>query len=79
MKFHMTKTLRFWVECALDTDDAGYGEEDQVARVLQRFEAAGDAMRYVRADGKIGWKATPAMLTKLRDAERDAEEELDDD
>jgi hypothetical protein len=79
MTIHMNKTLRFWVECALETDGNGHGEEKQVAHVLQEFEEAGDAMRYVRADGKIGWKATPDMLTKLRDARRDAEDESDDD
>jgi hypothetical protein len=79
MEFRMNKTLRFWVECALDTKDDSHGEEDQVAGILQKFEEVGDAMRFVRVDGKIGWKATPAMLTKLRDAERDAEVELDGD
>jgi hypothetical protein len=33
-------------------------------------------MRYLRADGKIGWKAAPRMLARLADAERDAQEEL---
>jgi hypothetical protein len=35
-------------------------------------------MRYLRADGKISWKATPKMLDRLADAERDAKDELDE-
>jgi|SRR5580658_950496 hypothetical protein len=34
------------------------------------------AMRYVRADGKIGWKPTQWMLDRLADAERDAIDDL---
>jgi hypothetical protein len=33
-------------------------------------------MRYLRADGKIGWKATQEMVDRLADAERDARDEL---
>jgi hypothetical protein len=50
-----------------------------VAEVLSEFERAGDAMRYVRADGKIGWKATPQMLDRLADAEREAVEDAEQD
>jgi hypothetical protein len=35
------------------------------------------AMRYVRGDGKIGWKATSQMLDRLADAERDAIDDLE--
>jgi hypothetical protein len=35
-------------------------------------------MRYVRADGKIGWKATPQMHDGLDDCERDAEDDAGD-
>jgi hypothetical protein len=30
-------------------------------------------MRYLDKQGKIGWKASPRFLTKLADAERDAQ------
>jgi hypothetical protein len=33
-------------------------------------------MRYLRSDGKIGWKATPRMLQRFADAERDAIDDL---
>jgi hypothetical protein len=38
----------------------------------------GDAMRYLDANGKIGWKASPRFLTMLADAERDAQDDLED-
>jgi hypothetical protein len=34
-------------------------------------------MRYLRADGKIGWKPTQWMLDRLADAERDAIDDLE--
>jgi hypothetical protein len=36
-------------------------------------------MRYVRADGKIGWKPTQWMLDRLADAEREAIEDAEHD
>jgi hypothetical protein len=77
----MTKTLRFWVECTVDDLNEGdaVGITTQlIANILRDFEEAGDAMRYVRADGRIAWKATPQMLSRLADAERDADEDLAD-
>jgi hypothetical protein len=77
----MTKTLRFWVECTVDDLNEGdaVGMTTQlIANILRGFEEAGDAMRYVRADGRIAWKATPQMLSRLADAERDADEDLAD-
>jgi hypothetical protein len=35
-------------------------------------------MRYLDNQGKIAWKASPRFLTKLADAERDAQDELED-
>jgi len=81
MKLRLTKTLRFWVECALDdlNERDAVGKKTQpIAKILRDFEEAGDAMRYLRADGRIAWKATPEMLSRLADAEQDAEDELAD-
>jgi hypothetical protein len=58
---------------------AGKSKPALVAEVLSEFELAGDAMRYVRADGKIGWKLTPQMLDRLADAEREAVEDAEHD
>jgi hypothetical protein len=35
-------------------------------------------MRYLDKQGKIGWKASPRFLTMLADAERGAQDELED-
>ena len=35
-------------------------------------------MRYLNANGKIAWKASPRFLTMLADAERDARDDLAD-
>jgi hypothetical protein len=48
------------------------------AEVLVEFERAGEAMRYLDRHGRIAWKATPKMLERLADAERDAKDELDE-
>ena len=36
-------------------------------------------MRYVAAHGRIAWKATPNMMTKLADAEREVKDDLEDE
>jgi hypothetical protein len=36
----------------------------------------GDAMRYLNVEGKIAWKASPWMLSRLADAEREVETDL---
>jgi hypothetical protein len=54
-------------------------KQELIARALHEFERAGDAMRYLRADGKIGWKPTPWMIRRLADAEREAAEDAEHD
>jgi hypothetical protein len=49
-----------------------------IAQILRAFEEAGDAMRFLNADGRVSWKATPGMLSRLADAEREAEDDLVD-
>jgi hypothetical protein len=33
-------------------------------------------MRYLNANGRIAWKATPFMLQKLADAQREVEDDM---
>jgi uncharacterized Zn finger protein len=76
----MTKKLKFWVDVACERGKARASPKSRktlIAEVLSEFEEAGDAMRYLRADGKIAWKATPRMLDRLADAERDAIDDLE--
>jgi hypothetical protein len=80
MKLRMTRTLKFWVDVECEQRKAEMspkGRHALFSEVLHEFEQDGDAMRYVRADGKIGWKPTQWMLDRLADAERDAIDELD--
>jgi hypothetical protein len=81
MKLHMDEPLRFWVDVAYDDiklDHIDLTKRQLVAQILRQYERRGDAMRYLDANGKIGWKASPRFLTMLADAERDAREDLAD-
>jgi hypothetical protein len=80
MKSRMSKTLKFWVDVACEqrkTRTPSKSKRALVADVLLEFEEAGDAMRYLNSDGRIVWKATARMVSRLADAERDATDELD--
>ena len=44
-------------------------------RIFRKFEEAGEAMRHLNANGKIAWKATPAMLSRLADAEQEVRDD----
>jgi hypothetical protein len=81
MKTRMDKILRFWVDCEYDESrgNASGGNRAQlIANILREYEEAGDAMRYLNADGCVAWKATPEMLSKLADAEIEARDDLAD-
>jgi hypothetical protein len=80
MKLRMTKKLKFWVDVACDQRKSELSAKDKralIAEVLSVFEQAGDAMRYLRADGKLGWRPTQWMLDRLADAELDAVDDLE--
>ena len=82
MNLRMDKTLLFWVDVAyqdLKNDHANLTKRQLVAHILREYESRGDAMRYLNVKGKIVWKATPSFLNRIADAERDAQDELDDD
>jgi hypothetical protein len=81
MKFHMSKTLRFSVDVEYERikrDNAHRTKTQLISQILRRFEKAGDAMRYLDVKGRVAWKATSKMLTRLVNAEREAEDDLAD-
>jgi hypothetical protein len=81
MKLRMDKTLRFWVGVACDDiklDHIGLTKRQLVAQILRQYERRGDAMRCLDKQGNIAWKASPRFLTKLADAEREVQDDLDD-
>jgi hypothetical protein len=48
------------------------------AEILREYERHGDAMRYLDAKGQIAWKASPWMLSRLADAEREVQDDMED-
>jgi hypothetical protein len=81
MNLTMTKVLRFWVDVEYErikNRATGRPRTDLLAQILRKFEEAGEAMRYLNAKGEIAWKATPGMLSRLADAEREAKDDLAD-
>jgi hypothetical protein len=81
MKHRMDKTLQFWVGVACEhikRDHPNLTKRQLVVKILREYERRGDAMRCLNKQGKITWKASPRFLCMLADAERDAEDDLDD-
>jgi predicted transcriptional regulator len=81
MKFRMDATLRFWADCSYEDrrqENANRPRADLIAEILREYERSGDAMRHLNANGQIAWKASPAMLSRLADAEREVEDDLED-
>jgi len=81
MKFRMDKTLRFWVDVAYENvkyDHPKLTKRRLIAQILHQYQDRGDAMRGLDTNSKIAWRASPRFLTMLADAERDAQDELDD-
>jgi hypothetical protein len=81
MQFRMDKTLRFWVDCSYE--DRRYENPKRtrtqlIAEILYDYERHGDAMRYLNVEGEIAWKASPAMLQRLADAEREVQDDMED-
>jgi hypothetical protein len=81
MKLRISKTLKFWVEVACERRKARTPPKSKhglIAEVLHEWEEAGEAMRYLDRHGRIAWKATASMISRLADAERDAKDEVDE-
>ena len=81
MKLHMDKTLRFWVDCSYEDrkhKTANRTRAEVIAEILRDYERHGDAMRYLNTKGQIAWKASPWMLSRLADAEREVEDDMAD-
>jgi hypothetical protein len=81
MNFRMNKILRFWVDCSYEDkrhENPCRTRAQLIAEILREYERHGDAMRYLNAKGQIAWKASPWMLSRLADAERDAEDDMAD-
>jgi hypothetical protein len=81
MKLTMTKVLRFWVDVEFErikNQECSRTRAQLIPQILREFEEAGDAMRFLNADGRLAWKATPGMLSRLADAEQEAIDDMED-
>jgi len=81
MKLRMDKTLSFWVDCSYEDkkyENANRTKAELIAEILREYERSGDAMRYLNAKGQIAWKASPWMLSRLADAEREVQDDMED-
>jgi hypothetical protein len=81
MQFRMSRILGFWVDVeyqAVNNQDSVRTKSELIAQILCEFEEAGDAMRSLDRKGRVAWKATPRMLSRLADAEQDARDDLSD-
>ena len=81
MQFRMDATLSFWVDCSYQNhpyENASHTRADLIAEILREYERTGDAMRYLNAKGQIAWKASPWMISRLADAEREVQQELEE-
>ena len=81
MQIPMSRILRFWVDVEYENiknQHFSRAKSELLAQILCEFEEAGDAMRFLNAGGRIAWKATPRMLSRLADAEQEAQDDLAD-
>ena len=84
MKIRMDKILREIADQAyyaarLRRNGAHTTRDRVFAEVLAELEGNGDAMRFVNAEGRVAWKATPRLRDYLKDLELEAEEDLEDE
>lgn len=75
MRYHIDRTLRFWVIAECRTNRHRYPNlkrAEIIAGILGRLEKEGYASRYLRRDGKLGWRATDEMREELFKQEQNA-------
>ncbi len=84
MKILMDRKLKPLVRAqlanAMYSDPEG-DRQELLFSILAEFVRSGDAERYLRPDGKVGWRASRLMLERLEEEEAEAryeESELDD-
>jgi hypothetical protein len=81
MKFRMDGTLSFWVYSSYQNhqhEKASHTRAEMIVEILRDYERTGDAMRYVNAKGQIAWKASPWLISRLADAEREVRQDMEE-
>jgi hypothetical protein len=82
MGFRMSRILRFRVDVECERGKVKAADKSGhtlIGEVLLEFEQAGNAMRYLDSEGQVAWKASPRMLARLADAEREAIDDAEHD
>ena len=73
--------LRFWVDVAGDHikhTHPLWPQRKILSYILREYERCGYAMRFLDCHAQVSWQASPAFLSKLADAECEAQEDLAD-
>jgi hypothetical protein len=68
MKYQMSRELRFWVMAEYRSTKPRYPNltrSEIIAGILSQLENVGYASRFMRKDGKLGWRATDEMREDL--------------
>ena len=80
MARQLDRTLSLWIDVEMQIAKLHSPRTSQTTlfrSVLLEFEERGLASRHLRSNGKIGWRATPKLLSHLREAELDVTDDLD--
>ncbi len=75
MKYYMDRSLKFWVEAEYENTKHKYSalrRSEIIGGILGRLQNEGYASRYLRKDGKLGWRATDEMREELFKQEQNA-------
>jgi hypothetical protein len=68
MQYQLSRELRFWVLAEYESTKHRYPNlkrSEIIAGILSQLESAGYASRFIRKDGKLGWRATDEMREDL--------------
>ena len=78
MKIRMDKQLQLEVEtqvAAMCGDNEDIDQKDLLVSVLLDYLRNGEAERFIRPDGKMGFRATKKLLERIAEEEEALEEE----
>ena len=69
----LKKNVGYQVDAEMACDD-NLRRKEVTLFVLAQFARDGSAERYIRTDGRIGWRATQKLMEALSEGEMEAEE-----
>lgn len=56
--------------------DLDLASDQEIGSALLEYENCGDAMRTLNRKGQLLWRATPQMLTEIKEQEREVDAEF---